>query len=82
MKKHSEAKVKIEGHTDSVGTTAHNQSLGQQRVNMIAELLTEYFGIEPTRFSTVAYGEDKPMSDNNTAKGRRLNRRVVAVVTR
>ena len=33
-------------------------------------------GSDQSRLTSVAYGEDRPIGDNNTAKGRKSNRRV------
>ena len=44
-------------------------------------MLTNEFGIEPNRLSTVGYGYDQPIADNNTEEGRAMNRRVYAIIT-
>ena len=69
----------IEGHTDSVGASTYNKQLSQRRANAVRQVLVELFEIKPERLDAVGYGEEKPVADNNTAEGRSLNRRVVAV---
>ena len=69
----------IEGHTDSVGASTYNKQLSQRRANAVRQVLIELFEIEPERLDASGYGEERPVADNNTAEGRSLNRRVVAV---
>ena len=69
----------IEGHTDSVGASTYNKQLSQRRANAVRQVLIELFGIEPERLDAAGYGEERPVADNSSAEGRRLNRRVVAV---
>ncbi|MDO8494189.1 MAG: OmpA family protein [Deltaproteobacteria bacterium] len=67
-------KVRIEGHTDDVGSDIYNQKLSQRR----AEAVREYMigkGIEPHRLQAVGYGESRPVADNETLLGRAKNRR-------
>ena len=69
----------IEGHTDSDGTTEHNQILSQQRAESVKLYLTST-GISSSRLSIEGYGESKPVASNTTATGKAQNRRVELVV--
>ena len=68
----------IEGHTDSSGTDAHNQTLSEQRAAAIKAYLVAG-GIAESRLTTVGLGESRPVADNATEVGRALNRRVELV---
>jgi OOP family OmpA-OmpF porin len=80
MRQYAGTQVQIEGHTDSVGRAAYNQALSERRAQSVAKALTERFGIDASRISSVGYGETRPVADNDTADGRLANRRVVAVI--
>ena len=69
------AKFSVEGHTDSVGSNSLNQKLSESRALAVKEFLVSK-GVDAFRLSAIGYGEDKPISTNNTAKGRAENRRV------
>ena len=75
LKEYKEAKVVIEGHTDSQGEDADNLVLSQKRTESVKSYLVSK-GVEGSRMSAVGYGESKPVADNSTAKGRASNRRV------
>ena len=67
-------KVRIEGHTDSVGNDATNLRLSQKRADaVLSALLKER--VDPGRMEAVGFGETKPISSNATATGRQENRR-------
>ncbi len=66
--------IEIAGHTDNVGEEDTNQKLSQQRAESVKRYL-EGKGIGSSRVSAVGYGESIPVADNNTEKGRKLNRR-------
>jgi len=73
-----EWKMKIEGHTDSTGTKAGNQTLSQQRAAaVVAWLVTN--GIMRTRLIAAGLGDTQPIADNATEEGRARNRRVELV---
>ena len=63
------------GHTDSVGTDAYNQKLGQRRANAVKAYLVGQ-GVSANRVYTESRGESQPVADNKTAAGRAKNRRV------
>ena len=69
----------IEGHTDSDGTTEHNQVLSQQRAESVKSYLVAA-GISSSRLSIEGYGESMPVASNATATGKAQNRRVELVV--
>tara|TARA_X000000950_G_scaffold110429_2_gene139257 strand:+ start:125 stop:1462 length:1338 start_codon:yes stop_codon:yes gene_type:complete len=67
------AHITIEGYASSDGGEAYNQKLSEQRAASVKAHL-ENQGIASDRLSTIGYGENKPIGDNNTVKGRALNR--------
>lgn len=72
--------VLIEGHTDSTGSDAHNQTLSSQRADAVRSSLLSQ-GIASPRVGVRGYGESAPVSGNETAAGRQLNRRVEIVLS-
>jgi outer membrane protein OmpA-like peptidoglycan-associated protein len=79
MNKHQSVNVRIEGHTDSVGSDAYNMKLGQRRADSVESYLVGK-GISASRLSTVSFGKTKPIARNHPAEGRAQNRRVDLVV--
>jgi outer membrane protein OmpA-like peptidoglycan-associated protein len=74
LQRHEEIKIEIAGHTDNVGTDAHNLKLSQDRANTIRNYLIGK-GIKATRLTAKGYGATMPVADNSSEEGRRLNRR-------
>ncbi len=66
--------IEIAGHTDNVGEEQANLNLSQKRAEAVKKYLVNK-GISPVRLSPVGYGESTPVSDNNSDRGRSLNRR-------
>ncbi len=71
----SELKVEIQGHTDNFGSANANKKLSLDRAEMVKNFLISK-GIAASRLSTIGYGSDKPIADNNTVEGRAFNRRI------
>jgi outer membrane protein OmpA-like peptidoglycan-associated protein len=69
----------IEGHTDSDGSTEHNQVLSEKRAESVKSYLVSA-GISSSRLFTEGYGESIPVAPNTTATGKAQNRRVELVV--
>ncbi len=67
-------RVRIEGHTDSVGSDAYNEKLSDKRAAAVKDYLTSK-GITADRLESVGYGESRPVADNNSDAGRAKNRR-------
>lgn len=72
--------ARVEGHTDSTGSTAYNQTLSQARAAAVAAPL-QAGGMTFTADQIVGRGETIPLSPNTTPEGRQDNRRVVVIVT-
>ena len=75
LKDHPTFVIRIEGHTDNVGSAKANKRLSQQRADSVRKYLISK-GIEPSRLTAVGYGPDRPIDDNSTEAGRAINRRV------
>ena len=72
-------RVRIEGHTDSVGSAAKNQDLSERRARAIADMLLAD-GVETGRLDVQGYGSSKPLPGTAASNG--ANRRVVAVLVK
>jgi outer membrane protein OmpA-like peptidoglycan-associated protein len=67
--------VKISGHTDNTGNDKINQPLSEKRAEA-AKTYVVSKGVDAGRITTEGLGSTKPIADNKTAAGRKLNRRV------
>jgi outer membrane protein OmpA-like peptidoglycan-associated protein len=70
----------VEGHTDSTGSSEHNQQLPENRANSVREFL-EQEGVRSSDIDARGFGETQPVASNDNAAERQLNRRVDLVVT-
>jgi outer membrane protein OmpA-like peptidoglycan-associated protein len=75
LARHADWTVTIEGHTDSIGTSAANLALSERRANAVRARLTSG-GVAAARLRAVGYGQTKPRESNSTIEGRARNRRV------
>ncbi|MCX7014568.1 MAG: peptidoglycan-associated lipoprotein Pal [Candidatus Sumerlaeota bacterium] len=79
LKRHSKARVQIEGHCDQRGTHEYNLMLGQKRADAVRAFLIEQ-GADPKRMHTISYGKERPVASGDNETAWRLNRRVRFVV--
>ena len=70
-----EINVRIDGHSDSFGTSKNNIKASRNRAQGAATFLIKN-GIVASRLQVNAYGEDKPVASNKTKDGMALNRRI------
>lgn len=70
-----ETVIRVEGHTDSTGSEQYNMDLSARRAGAVKDLIVQR-GVDPSRVETMAFGETKPISSNDTESGRMMNRRV------
>ncbi|MBB3191842.1 OmpA family protein [Halomonas cerina] len=75
LRANENVRVRIEGHTDAMGSDAYNQDLSQRRADSVADYLAGQ-GIDMERMRTIGYGESQPIASNETDAGRAQNRRV------
>jgi outer membrane protein OmpA-like peptidoglycan-associated protein len=74
LEKNQSVKIEISGHTDNVGSSAHNQRLSENRAKSVREWIISN-GIDASRVTHKGYGDTKPIADNSTKEGRAKNRR-------
>ncbi len=67
--------LEVAGHTDSIGDSAGNQKLSENRAKSCRDYLVRK-GISASRINYVGYGEKQPIADNRYMAGRKENRRV------
>ena len=72
--------IELEGHTDNVGSKMYNTKLGEERAEAVKRYLYEAHQVPLHKINVISYGEEKPVSPNNTKDGRAQNRRVVIKV--
>jgi len=70
-----EVVVEVAGHTDNTGRPASNTKLSELRADAVVKYLTKA-GVDASRLKAVGYGQDNPTASNDTAEGRRQNRRI------
>ena len=71
----TDARIKIIGHTDSVGSDDANQRLSEGRAKAVRDDLIKR-GISEDRLEFEGRGESEPIDTNDTEEGRQNNRRV------
>jgi outer membrane protein OmpA-like peptidoglycan-associated protein len=79
LKQYKDRSVLIEGHTDSVGNEDYNLALSQRRADSVKVWLMKQ-GVNSDRLVTSGKGEVSPVSGNDSASGRQLNRRVEVII--
>jgi hypothetical protein len=80
LQQHRDYKIKVEGHTDYVGSVPYNEKLALSRANTVKDFLTKY-GAGANQISVSGQGKRDPEVPNTTKEGRFINRRVVLTVT-
>jgi OOP family OmpA-OmpF porin len=75
LKRHTDLKVEVAGHTDSMGSDEYNLGLSKRRAQAVADYLIAH-GANAANITVKGYGESDPVADNATEAGRAQNRRV------
>ncbi len=78
LKTNPELIIRIEGHTDDIGSMDYNLNLSSKRAQSIKDYLVGK-GIDEWRITTIGLGYTQPIADNDTPEGRALNRRAEIV---
>jgi NitT/TauT family transport system substrate-binding protein len=74
-KSFANARIRIEGNTDNVGSDAANKKLSYNRAKTVVDYLVKEYKFDPNRFIIVGNGSSKPVAPNTTEEGRSKNRR-------
>ncbi|MGB3689684.1 MAG: OmpA family protein [Jannaschia helgolandensis] len=80
LNQYPNTRVQVIGHTDSQGSAAYNQDLSERRARAVTNILLQQ-GVPGNRVIPIGRGESQPVASNNTAEGRRQNRRVEVIIT-
>ena len=75
LNKYPQCRIRIEGHTDSVGSESYNMQLSQQRAESVKNALVQR-NVDPARLQAVGMGMSQPIAGNDNEGGRQMNRRV------
>lgn len=78
LKKDTNLKISIEGHTDNTGEVSHNKKLSTERANSVVTALVNH-GIDKSRLSSKGFGSEKPLAPNDSEENKSKNRRVELV---
>ncbi|HTW32619.1 MAG TPA: OmpA family protein [Candidatus Sulfotelmatobacter sp.] len=73
-------KLQVEGFTDSIGSDEYNLELSEKRADSVRAYLISN-GVSPDHVTAQGFGKSNPVADNDTAEGRKLNRRVDMIVS-
>jgi outer membrane protein OmpA-like peptidoglycan-associated protein len=82
LQSYAQAPLLIEGHTDGMGTHAHNMKLSDDRAASVKHWLVQNAAVPENRITIRGWGETKPVAPNKNPNGtdnpagRQMNRRV------
>ena len=79
LQQYPNSTVQVIGHTDNTGSAAYNQDLSERRAQSVRSVLTQS-GVSSGRIQAIGRGEAQPIASNQTAEGRRQNRRVEIII--
>ena len=74
LRENYDATVTIECHCDERGTNEYNLALGDRRAESAKDFLSD-LGIDPSRLSTISYGEERPVDPRHNEEAWAKNRR-------
>lgn len=82
---HSGLEILVRGHTDNIPIAnrhySDNWDLSVNRATSVVKVLQERFEVDPARLTAAGKGEFSPVDENDTAQGRKLNRRTEIIIT-
>jgi outer membrane protein OmpA-like peptidoglycan-associated protein len=71
----AKVRIRIEGHTDNVGSAAYNKKLSERRAKAIADYL-KGAGVDTGMLTAQGYGLERPVAPNDNDANRQKNRRI------
>jgi peptidoglycan-associated lipoprotein len=79
LRENPAAVATIEGHCDERGTNEYNLALGDRRAESAKDFLVD-LGVDPSRLSTISYGEERPVDPRHNEEAWAKNRRAHFIV--
>ncbi len=79
LNKNSGFRVRLDGHTDSVGSEKYNEKLSQKRAETVKSFLEKY-GARSAQIEMIPRGKRNPKVENSSKTNRWINRRVQLTV--
>ena len=80
IKSNAGSRVRIEGHTDSIGDDNYNMGLSLRRATNVGQWLVLNRYVDGSKVSWRGWGKSRPAESNSNPQGRAQNRRVVIYV--
>ena len=80
IQKNPDAEISIEGHTDTFGGDAYNQTLSEARAQAVKNWLVESLRLEGARLGTRGWGKTKLLVPSGDVEAQQRNRRVEIVI--
>jgi outer membrane protein OmpA-like peptidoglycan-associated protein len=80
MLAYPDLRLEVDGYTDSTGSDEYNQQLSEKRAASVRDYLAQQ-NTPPASITVMGFGKAQPVASNDTAAGRRQNRRVELVVS-
>lgn len=80
MKQDPELRALVIGYSDSTGSPGGNQKLSEQRAQAVKTYLIQRHGLDASRIAVEGRGSAEPAATNDTAAGRKDNRRAVVIL--
>ena len=74
--------IKVIGYADTIGNNKYNLELSLKRAESVRNYLLKKGGFKERRITIEAKGDTSPINDNSTEEKRKVNRRVVIIVTK
>jgi OOP family OmpA-OmpF porin len=71
-------RIKVEGHTDRLGSNSYNQKLSEQRAESVKSYLISTGGVDASKISTLGKGESEPVTQPDDCKGNRATPKLIA----
>lgn len=75
MIRNPETKITVIGYTDASGNESYNMNVSRFRANIVKSYLLGK-GVDSSKIESAGLGSANPVATNETAEGRRVNRRV------
>ncbi len=80
IRKYPGYKVKLEGHTDGIGSDEYNQRLSVRRAEAVKNYLIKAGAVSADRITAEGFGKTRPVASNKTKQGRAKNRRTEILI--